>query len=343
MRNSLPIATLILMAAIPLAGQSPKLSVYPENAVLFGEGARQHIIVTSTDADGMARDVTAKANVTLSGPEIARLEKPGLVRAAAPGTARLTASYDGTNASATIEVRAAGGSRELSFVKDIVPIFTKFGCAGSNCHGSIRGKAGFKLSLFGYEPGLDYQAIVKAADGRRVNLTDPEASLILKKPTFQVPHGGGVRFEKGSLPYDAIVEWLRAGAKYDSAGSPRLASLSVYPSERWMAGTGQTQQLVVTGRYTDGSVEDMTDKVQFTSNDEAIVDVSRAGVLKTVAPGESTIMVRTLGQAVAARVFVVRSAAGPDYPAVHADNYIDRFVFEKLRRMNIVPSALAER
>jgi len=344
MRESLNIATLMLAAsllAVPLAAQSGKLTVNPESAVLFGEGARQHIVVTWTDADGMARDVTSQAKIELSGPPAVRLEQPGLLRAIAAGSARLTASYGGTAASATVEVRAAGGSRELSFVKDIVPIFTKFGCAGSNCHGSIRGKAGFKLSLFGYEPSLDYQAIVKASDGRRVDLNNPEASLILKKPTFQIPHGGGVRFEKGSLPYDAIVEWLRAGAKYDSAGSPRLAALSVYPAERWMVGVGQTQQLIVTGRYTDGSVEDMTDKVQFTSNDEAVVDVSRAGVLKTVAPGESTIMVRTLGQAIAARVFVVASAAGPDYPAIQADNYVDRFVFEKLRRMNILPSAPA--
>ena len=286
MRQSFHIATLALAATLlgaPLAAQSGKLTVYPESVVLFGDGARQHILVTWTDADGMARDVTSEAKIELSGPAAARLEQPGLLRATAPGPARLTASYGGTSASATIEVRAAGGSRESSFVKDIVPIFTKFGCAGSNCHGSIRGKAGFKLSLFGYEPSLDYQAIVKASDGRRVNLDNPEASLILKKPTFQIPHGGGVRFEKGSLPYDAIVEWLRAGAKYDSAGSPRLASLSVYPAERWIVGVGQTQQLIVTGRYTDGSIEDMTDKVQFTSNDEAVVDVSRAGVLKTVA------------------------------------------------------------
>jgi hypothetical protein len=343
MRKLLRFAMLALAAtplALPLPAASGKLSVYPENVVLFGEGVRQHIVVSWTDADGMARDVTTQASVELSGPA-ARLEQPGMLRALAGGSARLTASYNGTAASATVEVRAAGGTRELSFVKDIVPIFTKFGCAGSNCHGSIRGKAAFKLSLFGYEPSLDYEAIVKASDGHRVNLKDPEASLILKKPTFQVPHGGGVRFEKNSLPYDAIVEWLRTGAKYDSVGSPRLASLSVYPAERWMVGVGQTQQLVVTGRYTDGTVEDMTDKVQFTSNDEAVIDITRAGVLKTVAPGESTIMVRTLGQAIAARVFVVQSAAGPDYPAVQANNFVDRFVFEKLRRMNVLPSALS--
>jgi hypothetical protein len=130
MRESLHIATLALVANLlgaPLAAQSGKLTVYPESAVLFGEGARQHIVVTWTDANGMARDVTSKAKIELSGPATARLEQPGLLRAIAPGSARLTASYGGTAASAAVEVRAAGGSRELSFVKDNVPIFTKFG------------------------------------------------------------------------------------------------------------------------------------------------------------------------------------------------------------------------
>src|SRR5262245_8506726 len=92
---------------------------------------------------------------------------------------------------------SAGEKPKLSFVKDIVPIFTKSGCANSNCHGSIRGQAGFKLSLFGYEPDLDYDAIVKAQDGRRLNKADAANSLILLKPTFSVPHGGGERFKVG--------------------------------------------------------------------------------------------------------------------------------------------------
>src|SRR5579863_7493583 len=117
MRKLLRFAMLTLAAsplALPLPAASGKLSVYPENVVLFGEGSRQHILVTWTDADGMARDVTAKASVELGGPA-ARLEQPGLLRAVAGGSARLSASYNGTAASATVEVRAAGGTRELSF------------------------------------------------------------------------------------------------------------------------------------------------------------------------------------------------------------------------------------
>ena len=322
------ILIVLVMSGVLAAAPSGTLTIYPESVELFGEGARQHLIVTFTDATGIAHDVTAIAHLASSAAGIAQVDNGGLVHAVAGGTTQLTASYEGLAAHSTIAVRAAGGSRDLSFVKDIVPIFTKFGCAGSNCHGSIRGKAGFKLSLFGYEPSLDYEAIVKGSEGRRVNLDTPAESLILRKPTFQMPHGGGVRFEKDSLPYNGILEWLRAGAKYDSAGSPRLASLAVYPAERWMVGLGTTQQLVVTGRYTDGSVEDLTDKVQFSSNDEAIMDVTRSGLVKTVAAGESTVMVRTLGQAIAARIFVVNSPAGPGYPAIQANNYIDGFIFE---------------
>src|SRR5438477_4586623 len=150
---------------------------------------------------------------------------------------------------------------KLSFVKDIVPIFTKSGCANSNCQGSILGQAGFKLSLFGYEPDLDYDAIVKAQDGRRINHTDPANSLILLKPTFSVPHGGGERFKKGSLEYEAILDWLRDGATYDSAGSPRLKVLRVTPEEITLIGVGTKHQLTASGTYSDGSTEDLTRKV----------------------------------------------------------------------------------
>src|ERR1700722_7947742 len=91
-------------------------------------------------------------------------------------------------------VLSSTAAERLSFVNDIDPIFTKSGCANSNCHGSMHGKAGFKLSLFGYEPEPDFQAVTKDSDGRRIDLKNPEQSLILRKPTFSVSHGGGERF-----------------------------------------------------------------------------------------------------------------------------------------------------
>src|SRR5262245_34346797 len=275
-------------------------------------------------------------------------EGPGVVRGDDRGVPRLRGAMITLSvvilvlATATVPLSAAPNEKpRLSFVKDIVPIFTKSGCANSNCHGSIRGQAGFKLSLFGYEPDLDYDAIVKAQDGRRIDRNDPARSLILLKPTFGVPHGGGERFTVGSLEYDAILNWIRDGATYDSAGSPRLRTIRVVPEEVTLVGLGSKQQLSVSGTYTDDSTEDLTRKVQYTANDESVLEVSPNGEIRAKRAGETAIMVRTLGKAVAARVAVIGTSPRKDYPEVACNNFVDELIFSKLKRVNIVPSPLS--
>ena len=228
----------------------------------------------------------------------------------------------------------------VSFVRDIVPILTKSGCAGSNCHGSIRGKNGFKLSLFGYDPDLDYAAITQAGDGRRIDRNEPEKSLVLQKPTFQIAHGGGVRFEVESLEYAAILEWIREGASFDSPDSPRLESLTVTPQEITLVGIGSKVQLYAIASYTDGLHQDVTRKVQYSANDESVVEVSRDGEITSLRAGETAIMVRTLGNAVAARIEVVAEPPMKAYPEIPRSNFIDEFAFSKLRRLNVIPSRL---
>ena len=236
---------------------------------------------------------------------------------------------------------SAAETRRLSFVRDIVPILTKSGCANSNCHGSIRGKADFKLSLFGYAPDWDYEAITRANEGRRVNRGEPEKSLVLLKPTFQIQHGGGVRFETGSLEYNAILQWLREGASFDSPGSPRIASLAVTPDKVTLRGIGSTMQLNSVATYTDGSRENVARKVQYSANDPSVIEISPEGKITTLRAGETAIMVRTLGQAVAAKVEVVAQAPMEHYPDVPRVNFIDEAVFTKLRRLNIIPAKLS--
>ena len=104
-------------------------------------------------------------------------------------------SLEGKNAKVAINVPSLEGSRKLSFLHDISPILTQKGCTGSNCHGSVRGKADFKLSLFGARPDMDFDEVVKGDGGRRINRDKPEESLLLRKPTFQEAHGGGERFK----------------------------------------------------------------------------------------------------------------------------------------------------
>ena len=244
--------------------------------------------------------------------------------ALADGKSSLTIRCNSDRLVVPVTVTAALEEPKLSFVKDVVPIFTMAGCAGSNCHGSIRGQNGFKLSLFGYEPDLDYQAIQA-----RIDREHPEQSLLLRKPTFQMPHGGGVRFTTASLEYRSILEWIDGGATYDSAGSPRIASLTVFPRERTLAGVGATQQLVATAKYTDGTTRDVTHLVQYTSNNPDIVQVSADGKIKAVEAGETAIMVRTLGQAVAAKIYVPLPAPAKTFRTRSAEQLHRRIRFRQ--------------
>jgi hypothetical protein len=96
----------------------------------------------------------------------------------------------------------------------------------------------------------------------------------------------------------------------------------------------------VTGDYTDGTTADMTRKVQYTPNDESVVEVTPAGEIVPRRAGETAIMVRTLGKAMAVRLAVVTQAPRANYPEVPRNNFIDEFVFTKLKKLNIVPSEL---
>src|SRR5262245_31411829 len=228
----------------------------------------------------------------------------------------------------------------FSFEGDIAPLFTKNGCNNSSCQRSLKGQNGFRRSVFGYDPAADYKQIVKDAGGRRVDLKDPEKSLILLKPTFQVKHGGGVRFSKTSHEYKLILEWLKQGAPEGVPG-PKLVSLRIVPEEEiFLTAAEQTAQLKVTGRYADGVEKDLTREVNYVSNDDSIAAVDANGVVSVRKSGETAIMVRSLGVVNAARVAVSLRTAQANYQRPKSANYIDDFIFEKAERLRIVPSDL---
>src|SRR4029077_7249740 len=94
-----------------------------------------------------------------------------------------------------------GEPPRVTFLRDVAPILNKVGCTAGTCHGAAKGKNGFKLSLRGYDPQFDYESLLYDLAGRRFNRAEPARSLMLAKPTQQVAHGGGLRFEIGSDYY----------------------------------------------------------------------------------------------------------------------------------------------
>jgi hypothetical protein len=343
---------------------SGRLILMPSASVIDGSYGYQTLSAVVNSPDGSALDVTRRATLTSSNPAVIRIVN-GVALPVGDGQAQISASLNGQTARMSITVRNTRTDSALSFENDITPIVIKNGCAGAACHGAQHGQAGFKLSLFGYEPERDRESIWTADRGRRINPSDPANSMLLLKPTGVIPHVGGKRFAKDSLEYRTLLAWIRAGgplhprggagtagksggAQLASAGSPvkpesrvELEGISVWPEERLITAPNSTHQILVTARFSDGSVRDVTPMARYFSDDEGIASVNGQGVVTALRHGEANIMVRYHGKASVARLMVLTQPRPASYPKIPENNFIDRHIFGKLKKMGIIPAPLS--
>ena len=131
----------------------------------------------------------------------------------------------------SVSAALLSAAEPVTFLRDVAPILNKASCTSGPCHGAAKGKNGFKLSLRGYDPQFDYEALLYDLSGRRFNRAQPERSLMLAKPSQQIPHGGGLRFETDSAYYKTIYNWIAQGVPYGDATRDAVVSLEVEPKD----------------------------------------------------------------------------------------------------------------
>ncbi len=324
----------------------------PSQVRLQGEGASQSFLVVATDARGLEVDLTSESRFSLSDDRLAEVGPEGLLRAHRDGEVRLRAEVAGRRLEAAVDIEGTARARPFDFARDVVGIFTRNGCNGSECHGGVKGRGGFKLSLHGINPREDYRWTVeggvyqvlspKAAEpfDPRVNLEEPRQSRLLLKPALELPHGGGQRFERDSADYRRLLEWIRRGAPYGDGGSEsRIERLEVFPPEAIME-PGTRRRLLVTAFLEDGRSEDLSPEVLYESSDPAVIEVSPEGVVRALKPGQARVAVRAEGKLVQVRCGVIRQPLA-QYPEVAGGNFIDDRVFDRLRDLHIVPAGLS--
>lgn len=347
---TLGVGTLGAAAAAP---EVRSVRLMPESRTLWGAKAQQHFLVLATFSDGLERDVTAESKFQVSDPKVANVDTAGVVTAASDGSAVLSAVYGDKSVKTDVRVTGSNEKRPFSFPQDVGAILTKNGCNDSLCHGGVKGKGGFKLALNALYPRDDYKWIVQGGtyhvlttdEGTkvpRVNLKEPEKSLLLQKPTMGIPHGGGLRFAKGSADYETILNWVRQGAPYGEegkTGSVEVKRVEVTPQQVVLDPHGK-HHLLVTAYLSNGRQEDLTSQVRYISNNPEVVKASADGLVEAVRTGESSVMIRAAGYAVSA-VIGVTAKSIENYPKVARSNFIDDYVFAKLRKFNIVPSELS--
>jgi hypothetical protein len=220
------------------------LSLLPDDVVLRGEGSQQQLLVAARLDDTYARPPAGAYTFSSSNPNVATVDREGIVSAVGDGRATITARAGASTVSTVVEVEGAATAYPLTFRNHVVPVLSKVGCNSGPCHGALSGKNGFKLTLRGYDPELDYLTLTRQAAARRINRVEPARSLMLLKPTLAVPHGGGKRFGTGSPEYRVLSQWIAAGAPAPTASDPVITRLEVFTATARL-GPGDEQPLVV--------------------------------------------------------------------------------------------------
>jgi hypothetical protein len=329
------------LAADGLEAPSGSIIVHPAALDLRHHRQPHALQVLGTSADGYSLDLRARAKFTSADPKIAAVDEQGWVRPVATGSTMLTVTFAGQTKTVPVKVQPPAQEPPTSFRHELMPVLARAGCNAGACHGYSLGKNGFKLSLRGQDPPLDYLAITKDAFGRRVNCESPETSLLLAKARGDVPHEGGVRFRRNSLANDILTSWIRQGAPDDLADTRHVVAVRLVP-DKLVLRPGQKHRVQMVAEYSDGTTRDVTRLGIWTANNDRYAAVDDEGLVGAGDAGETAIVGR-FERTFAATGVLVLAPNDKFVPApVPEDNLIDKHVVEKLNHLKITPSALAD-
>jgi hypothetical protein len=332
-------ATTPAETVIPGPAEIPSVAVHPTTVALKGEDDSIQLIVTGKVAGNRQQDLTGDVKYEVANPKVARVTASGRVIPLADGATEVTARYGNHVVKVPVRASSMTESLPINFTNHIVPIFTKLGCNSGGCHGKSGGQNGFALSLLGFVPEIDYQALVKENRGRRLFLAAPEKSLLLLKAAGQMAHAGGKRMEVDSDEYKLIKRWIASGTPQGKETDPAVTKITVYPEHRIISRNNR-QQFAVYAHYTDGSVQDVTQRAQYESNETDVAVVDGSALVRTLdMSGEAAVMARYQGQVTVFRATVPLGMKIPEYRFDYK-TVVDKYTHQQWQQLGIVPSDL---
>jgi len=340
MRLSAALALAALVAAPGYAGDTepPAVNVYPAEIELSTSRDRQSFVVQVTAPDGVTRDVTDEAKLEIPAALVNR--KGNVLTPKADGSGEMTVTYGGRQIRVPVAVKQAGADRPISFKLDVMPVFMRAGCNTGACHGAARGKDGFRLSLFGFDPDGDWFRLTREMSGRRISVAIPEECLLVEKSTGAVQHSGGERFAAKSELNETLLRWLNAGAPKDPADVAKPIALEFFPPRLVLEGEGAAQRMTVRAKYSDGTDRDVTSLARFMTSNDVSAKIDDDGVVTAGARGEAYVFARFATFTVGSQAIVIPKGVKYEWTNVPEKNYIDTLVFNKLKYLRMLPSDL---
>jgi hypothetical protein len=247
---------------------------------------------------------------------------------------------------AFVALASPAAAQPAYFNTDIVPLLTRLGCNSGGCHGKAGGQNGFSLSLLGFEPEQDYEAIALESRGRRLLPGAPSQSLLLLKATGTVAHGGGKRLMVGSPDCQTLLRWIESGAAPARRSDPVLARITVTPDRATFDARSRLRPLQVIAHFSTGATRDVTRQAIYQSNEPDIAEVNDTGVIQARnRSGLFAVMVRYADRIAVFHGTVPHtqkvSATEQSLAAWERANHLsalDRHLLAGWKRLGIVPS-----
>ena len=324
--------------ALPPGAKILSLEIAPAAVKLHGCFDAVQLLVTAKLANGDTIDVTRLATYAVAAPSAA-VTAAGQVAPLANGKTSVTATLAGKSAQAALEVVGYDPHAKVDFIRDVNPVLAQLGCSAGACHGAKDGKAGFKLSLRGYDPIFDVRSLVDDHAGRRMNFASPDDSLMLLKATGAVPHEGGQRTKFDDKYYRIMRAWIADGAKLDLS-VPRVVRIEVSPLNPVLQVIGSKQQMRIIATYADGRQRDVTAEGFIESGNQDVALTERGGLVTTLRRGEAPVLARYEGAYAATTITVMGDRSGFAWSEPEKWNQVDGFTAAKWQRMKILPSGL---
>ena len=314
------------------------LKIEPASLTLKDGRDEQRVLVFGVVDGDQQIDLTSEATFKPASANV-EIDAQGYIKPRAKGATEVVVTAAGKEIKLPVSVENADAP-DIRFVRDIQPVLAKAGCNAGTCHGSAKGKNGFKLSLRGYDPEFDYAALVTDVSGRRFNRVNVDESLMLLKPLGEVPHEGRQAIKPGSREHQLLRQWILGGTKLDDVTKGRATKIEILPKESEMDLPGRSQQFLVVAHYADGSSRDVTRDAHFSVSNTEVTDVNANGLVKGLRRGEAALLVRYEGIYGTALLTIMGDRSGYQWSDVPENNFIDQHVNAKLRKMKILPSEL---
>ncbi|MBC7817095.1 MAG: DUF1549 domain-containing protein [Planctomycetaceae bacterium] len=348
--------TFLTMSSTTLFAAEPAstLRVEPAEVALHGHRASQQLLVSEPQSGGAMADVTRDVTFESVAPAIALVTPSGRIVPRGHGTTEIVVRHSGQEVRVLVKVVGYSQADPVDFQTDVIAAISKAGCNQGACHGSPQGKGGFRLSLRGFDPVLDFATLTREEFGRRTNPNAADESLILRKGLAEVPHQGGARFKRSDAEYQLLRAWIDEGcrpspavippgnnAKKPAAPSvPKLVRLEVLPGARRLAESRPKQQLIARAHFDNGTVRDVTDLSVFSTNEKEAASVNRNGLVEFSRTAEVAFLVRYLDRITGVRLSYLQRDPEFVFKSPAESNAVDRHVFAKQRELQLLPAEL---